>query len=152
VIATEEFVVNVPSEGDVTQVMKTVEHFPRGIDEIVASGLTAIPSNVVKVPRVKECKAHLECRLCWHKRTHVRGNDDAGVIVLGEVVATSGDEGVLSGSAPKKVQCMTTVYLLSRNVDGKKMKITNLLTYGTIDQLKNFIRLEQEGIISNVQE
>ena len=47
---------------------------------------------------------------------------------------------------------MKTVYLLSRNVDGKNMKITDLMTYGTIDQLKNFIRLEQEGIISNVQE
>jgi len=152
VITTKEFVVNVPSEVDVTQVMNTVKHFPRGIDEIAASGLTAIPSKVVKVPRIKECKAHFECRLCWHKQTHLRGNDDAGVIVLGEVVAASGDEEVLSGSAPKKVQGMKTVYLLSRNVDSINMKVTNQMTYGTIDKLKDFIRLEREGIIYNVQE
>jgi len=132
--------------------MKTVEHFPRGIDEIAASGLTAIPSKVVKVPRIKECKAHFECRLCWHKQTHLRGKDDAGVIVLGEVAAASGDEEILSGSAPNKVRGMKTVYLLSRNVDGKNMRITNQMTYGTIDKLKDFIRLEQEGIINDVLE
>jgi flavin reductase (DIM6/NTAB) family NADH-FMN oxidoreductase RutF len=51
VISTKEFVMNVPSENQVPQAMKTVEGYPRGIDEIAASGLTAIPSTVVNVPR-----------------------------------------------------------------------------------------------------
>lgn len=151
VIATREFVVNVPSEEKVPQVMKTVKHYPRGIDEIAASGLTAVPSKKVKVPRIKECKAHFECRLCWHKQTHLRGKDDAGVIVLGEVVAASGDEGVLVGSAPEKIQRMKTVFLLSRNVDSINMKTTNQMTYGTIDRLKDFLKLEGEGVIDYVQ-
>ncbi len=140
VIATKEFVVNVPSEDKVSQVMKTVEHYPRGTDEIAASGLTSIPSTVVKVPRIKECKAHFECRLCWHKQTHPRGDDDAGVVVLGEIAAASGDEEVLAGTPMEKIQRMKTVLLLSRNVDTVNMKITNPMTYGTIDRLKDFIK------------
>lgn len=69
VIVTKEFVVNLPSEDKVTQVMKTVKHYPRGTNEVAASGLTAIPSTVVKVLRIRECKAHFECKLCWYRET-----------------------------------------------------------------------------------
>lgn len=60
----------------------------------------------MKVPRIKECKAHFECRLSWYKWTHPRGKDDAGVIVLGEIVAASGDKEVLAGTAQEKMQRM----------------------------------------------
>jgi len=150
VIATKEFVVNIPSEDAVFQAMKTVEHYPRGTDEIAASGLTAIPSTVVKAPRVEECKAHFECRLCWHKETHCREEDDAGVVVLGEIVAASGDEEVLMGTAQEKIKAMGTALVLSRSVDAANSRITDYMTYGTIDKLKGFIRLQQEGIIECV--
>ena len=151
VIATKEFVVNVPSEENVPHVMKTVKHYPRGIDEISSSGLTAIPSTKVNVPRIKECVAHFECRLCWHKQTHRRGKDDAGVIVLGEVVAASGDGEILVGNAQEKIQRMNTVFLLSRNVDSSNLKTINHMTYGTIDKLKDFAKLEHEGVIDYIQ-
>jgi flavin reductase (DIM6/NTAB) family NADH-FMN oxidoreductase RutF len=130
--------------------MRTVEHYPRGVDEIAASGLTAIPSIVVKVPRIEECKAHLECRLCWYRETHPRGQDDTGVLVLGEIVAISGDQDVLAGTSPEKVEGMRTVYVLSRNVDAQNMKTTNSMTYGTIDGLKDFLKLEKDGSVEKV--
>ena len=145
VIATKEFVINVPSEDQVSRAMRTVEHYPRGVDEIAASGLTAIPSIAVKVPRIEECKAHFECRLCWYKETHPRGQDDTGVLVLGEIVAASGDSDVLTGKSPEKVEKMKTVYVLSRNVDAQNMETTNSMTYGTIDRLKDFLQLEKDG-------
>ena len=154
VIVTKEFVVNVPSEDKVRQAMKTVKDYPQGTDEIAASGLTAIPSTVVSVPRIKECKAHFECRLCWHKQTHARPaykKDDVGMIVLGEIVAASGDEDVLAGTVLEKIQRMKTVFLLSRSVDTINMKITNDMTYGTIDKLKDFDKLENEGVIDYIE-
>ena len=150
VIATKEFVMNVPSEDQVQQAMKTVEAYPRGVDEIAASGLTAIPSTVVNVPRVKECRAHFECRLCWYRETHRRGEHDAGVLVLGEIVAASGDEQVLRGTSPEKMRAMKTVFVLSRNIDLMEAKITNGMTYGTIDQLKDFNKLEQ-GVVEYIR-
>jgi len=150
VIATKEFVMNVPSENQVPQAMKTVEGYPRGIDEIAASGLTAIPSTVVNVPRVKECRAHFECKLCWYRETHRRGKDDAGVMVLGEIVAASGEEEVLTGTSPEKMKEMKTVFVLSRNVDTINMQIASGMTYGTIDRLKDFDKLEQEGIVEYI--
>jgi flavin reductase (DIM6/NTAB) family NADH-FMN oxidoreductase RutF len=150
VITTKEFVINVPSEGQVSQAMRTVQQYPRGVDEIAASGLTAIPSTVVKAPRIEECKAHFECRLHWYKETHPRGPDDTGVLVLGEIVAASGDQDVLAGTSPEKVGRMKTVYVLSRNIDVIDMKITNSMTYGTIDRLKDFLQLEKDGSIEYV--
>jgi flavin reductase (DIM6/NTAB) family NADH-FMN oxidoreductase RutF len=150
VIATKEFVINVPSEDQVSQAMRTVEHYPRGVDEILASGLTAIPSIAVKAPRIVECKAHFECRLCWYKETHRRGQDDAGVLVLGEIVAASGDKDILEGTSPEKVARMKTVFVLSRNVDAPYMKTTNSMTYGTFDRLKDFLKLEKDGSVEYV--
>jgi len=34
---------------------------PEGVDEIVAAGPTPLPGEVVKPPRVTECRLHLEC-------------------------------------------------------------------------------------------
>jgi flavin reductase (DIM6/NTAB) family NADH-FMN oxidoreductase RutF len=151
VIATKEFVINIPSEDQVPHVMRTVEHYPRGVDEIAASGLTAIPSIAVKAPRIEECKAHFECRVCWHKETHRRGQDDTGVLVLGEIVAASGDQNVLAGTSPEKVERMKTVFVLSRNIDTLNMKPTNSMTYGTIDRLKDFLQLEKDGSVEYVK-
>jgi flavin reductase (DIM6/NTAB) family NADH-FMN oxidoreductase RutF len=150
IITTKEFVVNVPCEDKVSQVMKTVAHYPRGLDEVEASGLTAIPSRMVKAPRIEECKAHFECRVCWWRETHGRGQDDRGVLVLGEIVAASGDEDILGGTSPEKIENMRTAYVLSRNVDGLNMEVTNSMTYGTIDRLKDFLKLEKDATIEYV--
>jgi len=150
VIATGEFVVNIPSEDVVPQVMQTVKPYPRGIDEIAASGLTALPATVVRAPRVQECRAHLECRVRWHKQSHPRGKDDAGVVVLGEIVAASADREVLAGTAGQKMAGMRPVFVLSRSVDLGRMSITDQLTYGTVDRLKDFLKLEKEGIVEVV--
>lgn len=151
VIATREFVINIPCEAQVSQAMRSVAHYPRGVDEIAASGLTALPATVVKPPRIQECKAHFECRLVWHKQTHARGEDDAGVLVLGEIVAASGDADVLAGTAPEKVEAMKSVYVLSRSVDAQTLQTTNSMTYGTFDMLKDFLKLEKDGSVEKVE-
>ncbi|MFX1334318.1 MAG: hypothetical protein ACFFB2_13760 [Promethearchaeota archaeon] len=69
---------------------------------------------------------------------------------MGEIVAASAEEDVLYGNSFDKILKMKTVYILSRNVDLEKKRITNLMTYGTIDKLKDFHKLEQ-GFIEYIK-
>jgi flavin reductase (DIM6/NTAB) family NADH-FMN oxidoreductase RutF len=147
VLATREFVVNLPSEECIPQVMKTVEHYPRGVDEVTASGLTAIPSTMVKAPRVAECKAHFECQVCWCKESHSCGADTVAMLVLGRIVAASADADVLGGTSSEKMARLRSAYVVSRNVDLLQMKITSPLAFGTIDRLKDFVKLEKERVV-----
>jgi len=59
---TGEFVVNVVTE-DITREMNIcATDFPPEIDELKMAGLSTAPSSVVKVPRIAEVHAALECR------------------------------------------------------------------------------------------
>ncbi len=70
---------------------------------------------------------------------------------MGEIVAASGDAEVLTGTSAEKMKEMKTVFFSSRNVDMISMQITNGMTYGTIDRLKDFNKLEQEGTVEYVE-
>jgi hypothetical protein len=62
-----------------------------------------------------------------------------------------GQAEVLTGTSPEKMKAMKTVFVLSRNVDMINRQITNGMTYGTTDRLKDSDKLEQEGIIEYVR-
>jgi flavin reductase (DIM6/NTAB) family NADH-FMN oxidoreductase RutF len=82
--ATREFVVNIVSE-DFAQPMNICStEFPPDVDEFKQSGLTPVPSTVVKPPRVKESRINLECRLV--QVVPVSPKPLGGSLVLGEVL------------------------------------------------------------------
>src|SRR6266540_3955822 len=89
VLATEEFVVNVPSfEREILEKVRVVGlEFPPGVNELEKTGLTSLPSTVVKPPRIAECKSHFECKVEWTKQWRHR------ITVLGPVAAPSGRPG-----------------------------------------------------------
>jgi flavin reductase (DIM6/NTAB) family NADH-FMN oxidoreductase RutF len=58
--------------------------YPPEVDEFEISGLTAIPSDLVKPPRVAESRVNMECRLV--QVVHVSPKPLGGSIVLGEVL------------------------------------------------------------------
>ena len=89
VLATEEFVVNVPSfEREILEKVRVVGlEFPPGVNELEKAGLTSLPSTVVKPPRIAECRSHFECKVEWTKQWLHR------LMVVGKVVAASVDEG-----------------------------------------------------------
>jgi flavin reductase (DIM6/NTAB) family NADH-FMN oxidoreductase RutF len=89
VLATEEFVVNVPSfEREMLEKVRIVGlEFPPRVNELDKAGLTAIPSKLVKPPRIAECRSHFECKVEWTKQWLHR------LMVVGRVVAASVDEG-----------------------------------------------------------
>ena len=89
VLATEEFVVNVPSfEREILEKVRVVGlEFPPGVNELDKAGLTSLPSTIVRPPRIAECRSHFECRVEWTKQWLHR------LMVVGKVVAASVDEG-----------------------------------------------------------
>lgn len=87
-----DFVVNIPGAELAGKVWASHElPHPRPVE---AAGLTAIPADQVKSPRIAECKAHLEC-VC--ERELVYGEE---VIFLGRIVAASIDREALEAPDP----------------------------------------------------
>ena len=82
--ATREFVINVVSETISDQANASAAAVPPEVDEFKLSGLTPVPSEVVKPPRVAESPAQMECRLM--QVIYTGDKPASGVIVLGEVV------------------------------------------------------------------
>jgi len=97
IMETKEFVINVPTEDIIGKVLNaaviTEKPCPPGANEIERAGLTPIPSEKVKPPRIKECVAHYECLLDWHKNG----------LIVGKVVAVSVDESLIRGTDSRKM-------------------------------------------------
>jgi flavin reductase (DIM6/NTAB) family NADH-FMN oxidoreductase RutF len=81
---TGEFVVNVVSEALAGSADAAAADVGPEIDEFKLVGLTPIPSEVVKAPRVAESPAQFECKLI--QIVFTGQEDGAGVVVLGEIV------------------------------------------------------------------
>ncbi len=81
---TGEFVINIVSEAIAHAANLTAATVPPSVDEFELAGLTAIPSEVVRAPRVAESPAQLECKLLQILFTGQ--GQAAGVVVLGQIV------------------------------------------------------------------
>ena len=82
--AVKEFVVNIVSEEFAQRMNICSAEFPPEIDEFQMSGLTPVPSDLVKPPRVKESRINMECRLV--QIVEVSAKPLGGSLVLGEVL------------------------------------------------------------------
>jgi flavin reductase (DIM6/NTAB) family NADH-FMN oxidoreductase RutF len=78
---TGEFVVNVVTEDLAQQMNVCATDFPAEVDELEMAGLTTAPSQVVKVPRIEQAHAALECR------EYTTLEIGRSRIILGKVVA-----------------------------------------------------------------
>ena len=79
-----EFVVNVVSEEFGPNMNLCAGEYPPEVDEFQVSGLTPIPSDLVKAPRVAESHVNMECRLLY--TIELSALAGAGTLVLGEVI------------------------------------------------------------------
>jgi flavin reductase (DIM6/NTAB) family NADH-FMN oxidoreductase RutF len=84
VIDTREFVINVVTESIAEKMNLTSAQVPPDVDEFELSGLTPLPSELVKPPRVAESPVQMECRL----RQVVKISEQflGSTIVLGDVL------------------------------------------------------------------
>jgi len=78
---TGQFAVHVVSEDIMVAMNKSAMNFPADVDEFKEVGLTEAPAVVIDVPRIKEAKISMECKLLQT----VPVADD-GFLVIGEVL------------------------------------------------------------------
>jgi flavin reductase (DIM6/NTAB) family NADH-FMN oxidoreductase RutF len=96
---TDEFVINLPTKELVEQVWTVGTLSGRNVNKFQVAGLTPIPSDVVKPPRIAECVTHIECRIVNTLKT---GDH---IIFVGEVVAKSGDfDAVKDGTLSERIE------------------------------------------------
>ena len=81
---TGEFVVNVVSDSIAAAANATAAEVPPDVDEFQLAGLTPVPGEVVRAPRVAESPAQMECKLL--QVIYTSHKPGGGVIVLGEIV------------------------------------------------------------------
>ena len=112
---THEFVINVVTEDLLEKMNICATDFPTGMNELEMAGLTTAPSSMVKVPRIAEAHAALECR---EFTTMEIGRSR---IILGRVVA---------------------MYVEDRFVDpaGPYIKADELHAIGRMNGLGNYVR------------
>jgi len=80
ILASGEFVVNLVTEDLFDAMNVSAADFPAEVSEMDAANLHAAPSVKIKVPRVAESKASMECKL---HSSQLLGNN---TLVIGEVV------------------------------------------------------------------
>jgi len=81
---TKEVVVNVVSEEFAAKMNICSTEFPPEVDEFEKSGLTPIPSDLVRPSRVKESHVHMECKLV--QIVTISTLPLGGSIVIGEIL------------------------------------------------------------------
>ncbi|MEE2765575.1 MAG: flavin reductase family protein [Candidatus Neomarinimicrobiota bacterium] len=90
---TNEFVVNIVSEGFVDQMVVCATDFDPTVNEFDESGLTPGPSHRVKPPLVQESLISFECKL--YQVVEVGdGSPGSGFVVMGTIVMFHIDDGV----------------------------------------------------------
>jgi flavin reductase (DIM6/NTAB) family NADH-FMN oxidoreductase RutF len=84
VLEVPEVVINVVNYGMVQQASLSSVEFPKGVSEFVKSGLTEIPSQLVKPPRVGESPASFECKV--NQVIPLGDKGGAGNLILCEIL------------------------------------------------------------------
>ncbi len=111
---TRCFVHNVVTRDIAEKMNQTSEEFAYGISEFEKVGLTALSSQFVKAPRVKEALINVECEL--NQIVSLGDKPGNGQIVLGNVVAIHiNDESLLDEKGQILSQKLELVSRLGRN-------------------------------------
>ena len=89
-----ECVIHIVNYTVAEQMNATSAAFPRGVNEFREVGLTEVPSDLVRPPRVKECPIAFECKVTQVIELGESGG--AGNLVLCEILKIHADESILT--------------------------------------------------------
>lgn len=92
-IATGECVIQSVTYAMVQQVSLASTEYESDVDEFVKSGLTPVPSDIVKPPRVKESPFQMECRLS--QMVHLGDGPGSGNLAICEVLKFHVDDSIM---------------------------------------------------------
>ncbi len=94
ILEVPECVINMVNYDMVQQTSLASSPFPKGINEFVKAGFTAIESELVKPLRVKESPVHFECKVLEVKELGKGGG--AGNLVICEIIRIHISEAILN--------------------------------------------------------
>jgi flavin reductase (DIM6/NTAB) family NADH-FMN oxidoreductase RutF len=92
---TGEFVVNVVVDAIAEAMNCTAAEYPTEVDEFAIAGLTPLPSDLVKPPRVAESPVNMECRL--NQIVPIGQGPHQHGLVIGEIVLLHIRDDIISG-------------------------------------------------------
>jgi flavin reductase (DIM6/NTAB) family NADH-FMN oxidoreductase RutF len=87
---TKEFVINVVTYDLSAAMNVTSGEYDASVNEFELAGVTAVPSEIVKVPRVAESPVSFECNL--YQILDFSSSPESGSLVIGQVVSIHADE------------------------------------------------------------
>jgi len=87
---TDEFVINIPTVDIIKETLACGRTSGRNHDKFSETGLTPLPARKVKAPIIKECLAHLECKL------HSQFKTGDHTVFVGEIVEAYANKGVFT--------------------------------------------------------
>ncbi len=93
VLEVKEVVINIVNYDMVQQMSLSSTEYPKGTNEFIKSGLTAVPSEKVKPPRVAESPVQFECKV--NEVIQLGKEGGAGNLVICEVLKIHIDESIL---------------------------------------------------------
>ena len=91
ILKSGEFILNIPNATQLEAVEICGRFSGKSHDKFRLAKLTPVPSQILSVPLIDECMAHIECKLV----NSVTIGDHS--LFLGEIVAASINEGVFDG-------------------------------------------------------
>ncbi|WP_310380347.1 flavin reductase family protein [Flavobacterium sp.] len=106
--ATHEVVINIVNYDMVQQMSLSSTEYPDGVNEFLKSGLTQIPSDIVKPYRVAESPVQFECKV--NEIISLGNEGGAGNLIICEVVKIHINESVLDENgviSPEKIDLVS---------------------------------------------
>ena len=92
---TGEFVVNVVVDAIAEAMNRTAAEYPTEVNEFAIAGLTPVPSDVVRPPRVAESPVNMECRL--NQVVPIGQGRHQHGLVIGEIVLLHIRDDIIQG-------------------------------------------------------
>ena len=160
-MATKEVVINVVNYDIVQQMSLASTEYAEGVNEFEKSGLTAIPSDVVKPFRVAESPVQFECKV--NEVIHLGTEGGAGNLIICEVVRVHVNEDVLDENGVIDQHKIDLVSRLggnwySRSNQGLFEVPKPLVTLGVgVDSIPDFIKKSSDfngndlGMLGNIE-
>lgn len=108
VLETREFVVNIAGEDLAARIWAAGDSVATATAESGESATwTWVPSTHISVPRIQECRGHIECVLDSTKRFN-----EEELIFFGRIVAASIDESLTKGAAEDRYRALRSLLYL----------------------------------------
>ena len=95
ILDSGEFVANLVHEATAEQMNITATVVRAEVDEFEMAGLTAVASEKIAAPRVKESLVNFECKMVHSYNVEGRNGEVSGTIVIGKVVMMHIDKSIL---------------------------------------------------------